>query len=281
MDPMYSKYQKYKKKYLQLRSKQIGGNILNDNEVYGLNIFFNKKYSKEEWENLKTLYLTELPQEQFPAFFDKLINLKNIDLLHQEGKQDCENTNLQSDEIKKRIYNYINEKNKNFFMKKSNISINSQPIIICLNSSKYKLIDRLGQAGEEGVIYQIKNLDDNSSTNPGFAIKIYNLLLRQNGDWLSLAKDRKSKDLLVLPLIVNKEYGYSIFPVLNATLRLKGFTSNESQMIMDNFDKILNPLLIQDGLKLGDNLHKDNYMYDFNGNLKRIDFGSLDTFNIR
>jgi len=208
--------------------------------------------------------------------FDKLTKLKNINLLNTELKQvACTNTNMQSKEVGQQIQKYIWDQSDIFFNNDNpDYSILTKPKV-CLDGIMYEIISNLGSSGEEGFVYNIKKIDSGEE----LAMKLYkfNHLTEQHGDWLALLKARESKQLLVLPLVVNIEYGYSIFPVLKYGLREKhsSLTVGQLETGMVAFKNKLNPLLKKDGMRIGDNLNTGNYMYDFDDKLKRIDFGSL------
>ncbi len=156
---------------------------------------------------------------------------------------------------------------KHFFLE-ADFFVEPSSMEICADGKKYVVLQYLG-SGEEGEIYQASDL-----IGKKFALKIYNTSyrVRQNGDVLALKKAKKSREYLNVPILVNTNVGYSIFPFLISTINRN---NPEKDKIMLEFDKALDLALIEDGLTLGDNGNPDNYMYDDKKRLWRIDFGSL------
>jgi len=251
---------------------------VNEVEAANLNHVFGKTYSELEWNELSTLYLDRLPDWQFPKEFEKLPKLSAVDLLHSASSNPaCIDTDMQSEDIKSKINKYV-----------------PQVLNLCLDGNEYTLLERIG-AGKEAPVFKIKQL----STGKEFALKIYpksaspeaireyiekarqspfkrvrSLMtdIPQYGDLVAFEGARKSQHLLVMPLLVNLQQGYTIFPLLSKGL--EGGINYTNNQLTGALDKKLNPLLRADGLFLGDWENTRNYMYD-DGQLKRIDFGAL------
>ena len=141
-------------------------------------------------------------------------------------------------------------------------------IDLCLGGKLYKAIDRAG-SGDEGDVYKIMN-----SEGKTFALKVYDddfSKSYQKGDLLAMQKSRKSREFLNIPLIVNTQYKYSLFPLLNLPYELKQNIQN-----FHEFENKLDAALKEDGLLIGDTDNKQNYMYDENDRLWRIDLSTLE-----
>lgn len=137
---------------------------------------------------------------------------------------------------------------------------------ICLQGRSYTIISRSG-AGEEGVVYRIKDNQEKL-----FALKVYDWDYkdRQKGDLIAMQKTHYSRPYLNIPLSVNREHGYSIFPILEFPYKVR-----PNIVLLSDLEKKVASTLAQDHLSIGDNWNEDNYMYDENYRLWRIDFGSL------
>ncbi len=123
-----------------------------------------------------------------------------------------------------------------------------------------------GSEGREGDVYIIKN-----EAGELFALKLYkeDKRDRQTGDEVALAKAKESRAFILVPILVNSEYGYTVFPLLKISLR---FRSNN--VLLRALQQNLRKALYADRLELGDS-SPDNYMYDEQGRLWRIDLGTL------
>ncbi len=78
-----------------------------------------------------------------------------------------------------------------------------------------------------------------------------------------------SRAFLAMPLLINTDQGYTVYPLLDMPYKLK---KDYQQLVA--FKKKMNNALAEDGLGIGDS-HEDNFMYDKQGKLWRIDLSSL------
>ena len=109
---MNKKYILYKNKDLNFKKfKQFGGNnSLTNEDINELNKFFKKIYNAKQWKELITLYSplytnfnvdpSDQITEKFPTSFNKLSNLKNIDLLNSEPEEKSNNALTDINQIK-------------------------------------------------------------------------------------------------------------------------------------------------------------------------------------
>lgn len=135
-------------------------------------------------------------------------------------------------------------------------------ITTVLGGTAYKIIGWLGR-GVEGIVFRVLSPDDKL-----FALKVYNSAEYQTGDKIAFEKAVESKPLMNIAVAVNDSYCYSIFPYLGRTLHSL-FAEFIAQALVR-----LKHALKKDGLELYD-FHEGNWMIDDNGNLIRIDLGSL------
>ncbi len=126
-------------------------------------------------------------------------------------------------------------------------------------------IGRAG-GGDEGEVYAIKN-----EAGATFALKVYEPNKRglQKSDILAREKANKSREFITVPLEVNREYGYTIYPLLDWPYVLK---PNPAKLRA--FKKDMKEALAEDGLGIKDS-HEKNFMYDEQGRLWRVDLSSL------
>jgi RIO-like serine/threonine protein kinase len=149
-------------------------------------------------------------------------------------------------------------------------------LVVCLKGQPYTIIGRLG-SGDESVVFEIVD-----SSGKHLALKYYTDEFAgqyQSGDILAMAKANASREFLNIPLVVNRENHYSIYPILeggtiarNKTELRKNAKKYEE---MNGFSDKLEAALERDGLRIGDTENPQNYMYDKNGRLWRIDLGQL------
>lgn len=260
------KYWKYKNKYLNLKKFNLnGGNLdLFENDILELNEAFNLNYDKNSWNDLITLHIPNKIITKFPNQIDKLDKLKNIDMINEPpnatGK--CE--------MHKSMAEIELEARRNFlgFSKK-----NKHPLKICLDGIYYDILDSLG-SGEYGSIWKIKTEDDKI-----FALKIFypEKPISKNsfnsGDWIALTKTKESRQFLNLPVVVNTEHNYVIYPKLEKSIGKIEINRQEREKV-NQFIQETKLALQKDNLKLDDR-SDDNIMLDINDNLWMIDFDSL------
>jgi len=141
-------------------------------------------------------------------------------------------------------------------------------IDVCLGGKHYKIIDRLG-SGDEGDVYEMMN-----DQGKKFALKLYRANIE--GDLLVMKKANYSKEYLNVPLLVSIQYGYAIFPLLKYIFWVdKRTMPYEKRMELESFISRMQIALAQDGLHLEDIDNPQNYMYDTNRRLWRIDLGTI------
>ena len=139
---------------------------------------------------------------------------------------------------------------------------------LCLNGKLYKALARAG-SGDEGDVYKIMDI-----TGKVFALKVYTdefSKFYQKGDLIAMKKAQKSREFLNVPLEVSIEYKYSLLPFLDTPYKLK-----PNIQLFTEFENKLDAALQEDNLLIGDADNKENYMYDKNGRLWRIDLSTLE-----
>ncbi len=136
---------------------------------------------------------------------------------------------------------------------------------MCLEGVTYTAIGSRG-GGEEGDVYAIRN-----TAGKSFALKVYvaNPREAQDSDVLALHKADKSREFITVPLVVNREYGYTIYQLLDIPYLLR-----QDPKKLAIFKAAMHRALAEDGLGIGDS-HPGNYMYDKQRRLWRIDLSYL------
>ncbi len=136
---------------------------------------------------------------------------------------------------------------------------------LCLDGKRYTAIGREG-GGAEGQVYTIQNKKGDT-----FALKVYDHNKRgyQQADLLAIQKAKKSRDYITVPVEVNREYGYTIYPLMAMPYALRPQPQD-----FYRFVKEMDRALAEDGLAIEDS-HEKNFMYDANGRLWRVDLSTL------
>lgn len=137
---------------------------------------------------------------------------------------------------------------------------------LCLSGRKFTIEDRIG-AGDKAVVYRIKDAVSNNE----YAFTRWNneYGTEYRGSFLVLARARKSKSRINMPLLVNKKEQYSMTPLMQGSLAREGSDFNQWRPQGD-----CDLLMREDGIFGAFDAHTRNYMYPAVGGqlLRAIDF---------